>query len=99
MLLELAAELPDRARMALTADHGLIDLNRDQKVAIFDGDPLLDCLRTVPSGEGRTPHFHVRDGRASELIERLADRCGGPDGRVEPRRSGRDAAVRARAVE
>jgi hypothetical protein len=76
MLLELAAALPDGARMALTADHGLIDLNRDQKVAIFDGDPLLDCLRTVPSGEGRTPHFHVRPGRGSELVERLTDRSG-----------------------
>ena len=76
MLLELAGALPDGARMALTADHGLIDLNPDQKVAIFDGDPVLDCLRTVPSGEGRTPHFHVRPGRGPELIERLADRCG-----------------------
>ena len=76
MLLELAAALPDTARMVLTADHGLIDLDRDQRVAIFDGDPLLDCLRTVPSGEGRTPHFHVRPGRGSELVERLSDRCG-----------------------
>ena len=77
MLLELAAALPDTARMVLTADHGLIDLDRDQRVAIFDGDPLLDCLLTVPSGEGRTPHFHVQPGRGPELIERLADRCGG----------------------
>ncbi|MDD9988728.1 MAG: alkaline phosphatase family protein [Spirochaetaceae bacterium] len=77
MLLELASALPDGARMALTADHGLIDLNRDQKVTIFDGDPLLDCLRAVPSGEGRTPHFHVRPGRGPELVERLTDRCGG----------------------
>ena len=76
MLLELAAALPDGARIALTADHGLIDLSPDQKVAIFDGDPLLDCLRAVPSGEGRTPHFHVRPGRGPELVERLADRCG-----------------------
>ncbi len=76
MLLELAAALPDGARMALTADHGLIDLNREQKVAIFEDDPVLDCLRTVPSGEGRTPHFHVRPGRGPELVERLADRCG-----------------------
>ena len=76
MLLELAAALPDGARMVLTADHGLIDLNRNQKVAIFDGDPVLDCLRAVPSGEGRTPHFHIRPGRGPELVERLADRCG-----------------------
>ena len=76
MLLELAADLPDGTRVVLTADHGLIDLDRDQHVAIFDGDPLLDCLRTVPSGEGRTPHFHVRPGRGPELVERLADRCG-----------------------
>ena len=76
MLLELGEALPDDTRMVLTADHGLIDLDRERRVAMFDGDPLLDCLRTVPSGEGRTPQFHVQSGRETELIERLRERCG-----------------------
>lgn len=76
MLLELSEALPDDSRMVLTADHGLIDLQQDQWVPIFDGDPLLKCLRTVPSGEGRTPQLHVNPGKGPELIERLSDQCG-----------------------
>ena len=76
LLLELAAAAPNDVRVALTADHGLIDLAATDRLPILDGDPLLDCLRTVPSGEGRTPHFHVRPGRGAELVERLTERAG-----------------------
>ncbi len=76
MLLEVAAAAPDEVRVAVTADHGLIDLSEGDRAPLFDGDPILDCLSSVPSGEGRTPHFHVRPGREQELIERLADRAG-----------------------
>ena len=77
LLMELAAAAPDDVRVAVTADHGLIDLGEGDRAPLFDGDPLLDCLLTMPSGEGRTPHFHVRPGRERELVERLAERAGG----------------------
>ena len=76
MLLEVAAAAPDDTRVAVTADHGLIDLGDGDRLPLFDGDPVLDCLRSVPSGEGRAPQFHVRPGRGGELVERLADRAG-----------------------
>ena len=73
----IAAAAPDDVRVAVTADHGLIDLRRGDRAPLFDGDPLLDCLSSMPSGEGRTPHFHVRPGRERELVDRLAERAGG----------------------
>lgn len=77
LLLEIAAAAPEDVRVAATADHGLIDLGEGDRAPLFDGDPLLDCLLSMPSGEGRTPHFHVRPGRERELAERLAERAGG----------------------
>ena len=77
LLMELATAAPDDVRVAVTADHGLIDLGEGERAPLFDGDPLLDCLWSMPSGEGRTPHFHVRPGRERELVERLAERSGG----------------------
>ena len=77
LLLEMVAGAPDDVRVAVTADHGLIDLGEGDRAPLFDGDPLLDCLLSMPSGEGRTPHFHVRPGRERELVERLAERAGG----------------------
>lgn len=77
LLLELAAAAPDDALIAATADHGLIDLAGDgDRAPLFPGDPLLACLRCAPTGEGRTPHFHVRPGKGAELVERVADRAG-----------------------
>ena len=77
LLMELAAAAPADVRVAVTADHGLIDLGEGERAPLFDGDPLLDCLLSMPSGEGRTPHFHVRPGRERELAVRLAVRAGG----------------------
>ena len=77
LLQELAARAPDDVRVAVTADHGLIDLGEGDRAPLFDGDPLLDSLLSMPSGEGRTPHFHVRPGMDRELVERLAGRAGG----------------------
>ncbi len=77
LLMELAAGAPDDVRVAVTADHGLIDLGEGDRAPLFDGDPLLDCLLSMPSGEGRTPHFHVRRGRERELTERVGERSGG----------------------
>ena len=77
LLTEVAAAAPDDVRVAATADHGLIDLGEGERAPLFDGDPLLDCLRSMPSGEGRTPHFHVRPGRERELVEGVGERSGG----------------------
>ena len=73
LLLELAAAAPDDSLVAVTADHGLIDLSEGERAPLFHGDPLLDCLRCPPSGEARTPHFHVRPGKEAELVRRVGE--------------------------
>ena len=75
-LLELAVAAPDDAVVAVTADHGLIDLSEGESAPLFPGDPLLDYLRCPPSGEARTPHFHVRTGKEAELVQRVTDLAG-----------------------
>ena len=75
-LLELAAAAPDDTLVAVTADHGLIDLSEGESAPLFPGDPLLDCLRCPPSGEARTPHFHVQPGKEAELVQRVTDLAG-----------------------
>ena len=75
-LLELAAAAPDDTVVAVTADHGLIDLSEGECAPLFPGDPLLDCLRCPPSGEARTPHFHVHPGKDAELVQRVTDLAG-----------------------
>ena len=62
--------------VAVTADHGLIDLGEGESAPLFPGDPLLDCLRCPPSGEARTPHFHVQPGKEAELVQRVTDLAG-----------------------
>ena len=76
ILLELAAAAPDDSVVAVTADHGLIDLGEGESAPLFPGDPLLDCLRCPPSGEARTPHFHVQPGKEAELVQRVTDLAG-----------------------
>ena len=76
LLLELAAAAPDDTLVAVTADHGLIDLSAGGRAPLFPGDPLLDCLRCPPTGEARTPHFHVRPGKEAELVRRVTDLAG-----------------------
>ena len=76
-LLELAAAAPDDTLVAVTADHGLIDLSEGESAPLFPGDPLLDCLRCPPTGEARTPHFHVHPGKEAELVRRVTDLAGG----------------------
>jgi hypothetical protein len=77
-LRRLAAALAGRARIVITADHGLIDVPPEHQTLLFHGDPLLDLLAVPPSGDARMPVFHLRPGRQDAFIhqfnERFADR-------------------------
>lgn len=72
-LRRLADRLAGRARVVVTADHGLIDVPRHQQTLLFVGDPLLELLRVPPTGDARMPIFHVKDGAHvafADLFER-----------------------------
>jgi hypothetical protein len=73
-LKHLAATLGERARIIVTADHGLIDVPRNRQHFLTEGDPLLAMLHVPPSGDARLPVFHVRSDRRAafaELFERI----------------------------
>lgn len=74
----LAEAVAGRATLVLSADHGLIDVPRDDQMFLFPGDPLLDLLLVPPTGDARMPVFHVhergRDSFAQQFVTRFGDR-------------------------
>jgi len=67
LLDELVADLKGEARMAVTADHGLVDVPDDARHRLAADDPLLELLEVPPSGEPAVPVFHVREGQAERF--------------------------------
>src|SRR5207237_3856376 len=75
-LARLAAAVAGKARIVVSADHGLIDVPREHQTLLFTGDPLLDLLVVPPSGDARMPVFHVRDGARPAFAEQFRQRFG-----------------------
>ena len=75
-LSRLAGELTGRARTVLSADHGLIDVPREQQTLLFTGDPLLELLEVPPTGDARMPIFHLRRGSRGRFVEQFSGRFG-----------------------
>jgi hypothetical protein len=65
-----------RARIVVTADHGLIDVPRENQILLKRGDPMLDLLKVPPTGDARMPVFHVKQDRRDEFIEMFHRRAG-----------------------
>lgn len=71
----LVAELGGRARVVVTADHGHVDAGEDRIVG--QADPLMDFLRCPPSGESRTPLFHLKDDADADAFREAFDAAHG----------------------
>jgi len=65
----LRAALPPQVTMIITADHGMIDIQSDQRIVAED-DPALMAGVTAVAGEGRFRQLYVDH----ELPHRVADR-------------------------
>jgi hypothetical protein len=63
----LRAEIPAGVVPFLSADHGLIDVAKEDQFELADGHPLLDCLSAPPYGEPRQGLFRVKAGRDHEF--------------------------------
>ncbi len=72
----LSAGLGGRARIVVSADHGLIDVAPENQTLLMAGDPLLESLAVPPSGDARMPIFHVRDGKGAAFGEMFRERFG-----------------------
>jgi hypothetical protein len=74
---KLAQQLGKTAGIIVSADHGLLDIPPQGQHLLCPGDPLLDCLRSPPSGEPRTPVFHLKAGREAEFRALFEERFDG----------------------
>jgi hypothetical protein len=75
-LQRLAAALEGRARIVVTADHGLIDVPEAKQTLLTAGDPLLELLDVPISGDARMPVFHVKDGQKRAFLDQAQSRFG-----------------------
>lgn len=75
-LARLAQAIAGRGRLAVSADHGLLDVPDEGKRFIAKGQGLLELLVTAPSGEPRVPYFHVRPGEHQRFASAFRERYG-----------------------
>ncbi|MDO8673947.1 MAG: alkaline phosphatase family protein [Dehalococcoidia bacterium] len=72
----LAASVSDRARIVLTADHGLLDAPIEAKRWIKPSAELFESLLFPPSGDSRVMFLHQREGAGEQLCQRFRKRFG-----------------------
>ena len=68
--------LKGRARLMVTADHGLIAIGEGGRHIIRADDDIAELLVAPPSGEPRVPVFHVQEGKAEAFERRFRTRFG-----------------------
>ena len=68
--------LPPNARIVITADHGLLDVEAADHLPLPSDDPLLGHLVVPPSGDARMPIFHVRPGQRERFAAAFEQRFG-----------------------
>ena len=72
----LAETLGSRAKIVISSDHGHTKVRLADRLAIFDGDPVLDLLDAPPSGNPPTPMFHVKKGCRADFVRMFEERWG-----------------------
>ncbi len=72
----LAERLAGRARIVLSADHGLLDTPRVARHWIRPSSDLSAALLFPPSGDTRVMYLHVRDGALDGVRQRFRERYG-----------------------
>ena len=66
-LRRLAAALPHDAVMAVTADHGMIDVPHETRLDLAEHPAHRDLLRAV-GGEPRATHLYAREGATADAL-------------------------------
>jgi hypothetical protein len=72
----LHARLAGKARLVVSADHGLVRVPDEHKHVLLADDPLLALLAHPPSGEPRAPLFHVKQGQQASFRTAFQERFG-----------------------
>lgn len=72
----LAAAMPEGARLALSADHGLVEVGPHEKDVLGAQDELCQLLLVPPAGEPRFPQLHVQPGQLERFRRLFRERFG-----------------------
>ena len=72
---EIAAAVPARALFMVTADHGMVDIDRSQLVDVAD-EPALKVGLQALAGEGRCRYVHTAPGAARDVLAIWRDELG-----------------------
>lgn len=72
---ELARRLPRGTSLTVTADHGMVDLDRSRTRDVAD-DPVLDADVELMGGEIRAPQVYCRPGTADAVAARWREELG-----------------------
>ena len=70
----LSSRVSGAVRIIVTTDHGLVEVEDDLLFIMTQDHPLMEFLEVPPSGEQRSPIFHVRpklEDRFVEVFDRL----------------------------
>lgn len=73
---ELAATLPSGAMLLVTADHGMVDIDRAELVDVAD-EPALKVGVHAMAGEGRARYVHTVPGAARDVLTIWRDELDG----------------------
>ena len=73
---ELADELGGKARLVITADHGMANVPPERVFVLGEDDPLRAHLLAQPAGEPTVPMFHERPGHENAFAEDFSARLG-----------------------
>ena len=75
-LTTIADAVDGRARIAVSADHGALQVSAAEKGLFLPDDEIIDELHTPPHGEPRVPMFCVRSGREDAFAGQFRERWG-----------------------
>ncbi len=72
----IAEAVDGRVRIAVSADHGELQVTSAEKSLFLPDDEIIDELHTPPHGEPRVPMFCVRPGREDAFAGEFGTRWG-----------------------
>lgn len=73
---DFAEALTGRARVVISADHGMVDVPAERTFILEADDPIVSDLICPPTGEPTLPICHVRPGRERAFLDAFARRFG-----------------------